>query len=149
MEGKDGMAGYSKLYCIGGEGGFLGSDGVNPIFVQIWQGEGSRQWMEAHYFDERFQPLGDVKIIIPPGPDMADNLLDACIVFFPEQFKDCPSFAKVEKQLKGVDRIDFDFGENIPKGWNKLREEAREFYKELIVYKAELIPLHGFQTIDE
>lgn len=29
------MAGYSKIFCIGGEGGYLGSDGINPILFQI------------------------------------------------------------------------------------------------------------------
>ena len=29
------MAGYSKIYCIGGEGGFLGADGMNPIGVNL------------------------------------------------------------------------------------------------------------------
>ena len=58
------MAGFSKIYCIGGEGGFLGSDGINPIALQIWQGEGNRMWFEVHYFDRAqffdrtFGPIG-------------------------------------------------------------------------------------------
>ena len=43
------MAGYSRIYCIGGLGGFGGADGINPILLQIWVGDASRQWFEAHY----------------------------------------------------------------------------------------------------
>ena len=48
------MAGYSKIYCIGGEGGFLGSDGMNPIDFQILVGDGNRQWLEARYFNRTY-----------------------------------------------------------------------------------------------
>ncbi len=41
------MAGITRIFSIGGGGGFGGSDGVNPIYAQIWQGEGNRQWFEA------------------------------------------------------------------------------------------------------
>ena len=44
------MAVYSRLYCIGGLGGLAGADGLNPISLQIWVGDASRQWFEAHYF---------------------------------------------------------------------------------------------------
>lgn len=45
------MAGYSKIYCIGGEGGFLGADGMNPIDFQILVGDADRQWLEVRYFN--------------------------------------------------------------------------------------------------
>ena len=44
------MAGYSKIYCIGGEGGFIGVDGINPIDIQILVSDVHRQWLEVHYF---------------------------------------------------------------------------------------------------
>lgn len=142
------MAGISRIYCIGGGGGFMGGDGVNPIFAQIWQGDGNRQWFEARYFKEGFGPLGKVQVMIPAAPDADDNLLDACIVFFPDAFKECSSFAAVEKQLKQVENIDFDFGENIPEGWDDLREEAREAFKILGVWTSgELEPIQGWENI--
>jgi hypothetical protein len=52
------MAGYSRIYCIGGLGGFAGADGINPMLVQIWVGDADRQWLEAHYFDPGLEPLG-------------------------------------------------------------------------------------------
>ena len=56
------MAGISRIYCIGGSGGFMGSDGVSPIYAQIWQGDGNRQWFEARYFEEGFGPMGKVRV---------------------------------------------------------------------------------------
>ena len=78
------MAGYNKIYLIGGEGGFKGSDGINPILFQILVGDADRQWLEVHYFDQNIKPL--VKSIIPEKPDV--GLLDACIAFYPDFFKD-------------------------------------------------------------
>ena len=63
------LAGFSKLYVIGGLGGFQGADGVYPIRLQIWLGEGDRQWLEPHYVDASIRPLGSVRTIIPDGPD--------------------------------------------------------------------------------
>lgn len=135
------MAGFSKIYCIGGTGGFLGSDGINPILVQIWQGEGDRQWFEARYFDKKFKPLGNVKKIVPLGPDMPDNLLDACIVFFSDPFKKCPSFPGIEIKLNKVKFMDFNLNKGVPIGWEKLREEARPFFNEFGLYEAVLKPI--------
>ena len=129
------MAGYSKIYCIG-EDGF---DGINPIYFQVWQGEGNRQWLEVHYFKEGLKPLGNIKSFVPQGPDMPDNLLDACIVFFPERFKKCPSFPVIEKKLAGGKGLDFDLYPGFPKGWEKLREEARTYYKDITIYEATLV----------
>ena len=48
------MAGFSKIYIIGGSGGFLGSDGVNPIIVQILVGRSDGEWLEVNYFDSKY-----------------------------------------------------------------------------------------------
>lgn len=135
------MAGYSKLYCIGSEGGFMGLDGINTMWLQIWVGDSSRQWLEARYFDAPIRPMGKVATIIPEGPDHPDSLLDACIAFFPEYFKECLSLEKVKEQVKDKDRLDFDLNEGIPDGWGQLREEAREIFKHMPVYQAILVPV--------
>ena len=93
------MAGYSKLYCMGGEGGFMGVDGINPIGFFILVGEGNRQWLEVHYVDKKITPIGNVKVIIPKAPELPQSLLDACIVFFPRHFKSCPSISKVVLEI--------------------------------------------------
>lgn len=132
------MAGYNMIYCIGGGGGYEGSDGMNPIYFQILVSDGSRQVLEVQYFDEKIKPLGNVQLIIPQEPNAPINLLDACIVFFPEYFKDCPSIRKIAEELQGVERMDFDFGDNVPQMWARLREEALPWFKELYIMEAAL-----------
>lgn len=138
------MAGYSKIYCVGGEGGFLGADGINPIDFQILVGDADRQWLEVHYFNRDIKPIGRARVIIPAGPDHPDSLIDACLVFFPEYFESCPSLAKVVKTLGNVSRIDFHLG-GEPSGWAQLREEARPLFKYLVIYKADLQKVNGLQ----
>jgi hypothetical protein len=62
-------------------------------------------WFEARYFDPGFGPMGKLETVIPPGPDGNDNLLDACLAFFPAAFEKCPSYAAV---LKGHEPHDHD-----------------------------------------
>ena len=132
------MAGYSKIYCIGPEGGFMGSDGINRLDLLILVGDGDRRWFEARIFNPEIRPLGEVEIIIPQGPDHPDSLLDALIAFFPSYFDDCPTMAQVRKEIEGVQRLDFDRGEGIPGSWEQLRKEARKLVKNLPVYEAVL-----------
>ena len=73
------MAGYSTIYCIGGEGGFQGADGMNPIHFQILQGEGNRRWLEPHYFDNTITPIGKIKKIIPESSELKDAIIDASV----------------------------------------------------------------------
>lgn len=138
------MAGYSKIYCIGGEGGFLGADGMNPIDFQILVGDGDRQWLEVRYFNRDIKPIGRVRVIIPAGPDHPNSLIDACLAFFPEYFESCPSLAQVIEALGNVSRIDFDL-DGEPFGWSQLREEAKPLFKYLVIYKADLQKINGLQ----
>jgi hypothetical protein len=133
------MAGFSKMYCIGGSGGFMGSDGLNSIWLQILVGDASRQWLEAHYHDAGIKPLGKIETIIPSGPDHPNALIDACIAFFPDPFQDCPAFAEVQEQAKDMTCLDFDSQPSqIPSGWNTLREQAVGTFKELGIYESDL-----------
>ena len=90
------MAGFSRLYVIGGLGGFMGADGVNPIEAMVLIGDSDRQWLEARHFDTSITPIGAVRLIVPAGPDVPDFLLDACIAFFPRYFESCRSLAEVD-----------------------------------------------------
>jgi hypothetical protein len=133
------MAGYSKLYCIGGLGGSEGADGINPIGLQIWVGNSSRQWLEPHYFDNDITPIGHIKVIVPRGPDDPNALLDACIAFYPEAFAQCASMAVVQSKLARAETLDFDLGENeIPQEWHQLRKEAQGPFRELHIFEADL-----------
>jgi hypothetical protein len=131
------MAGYSKLYCIGGLGGFKGADGINPIELQIWVGNSSRQWLEAHHFDNNVRPIGKIKAIVPEGPNDPNALLDACIAFYPKAFAQCASMAAVESKLARAESLDFHMGE-IPQEWHQLRREALGPFRGLHIFEAEL-----------
>jgi hypothetical protein len=136
------VAGYSKFYVIGGQGGHLGADGVNPIEFLVLVGNADHQWFEPHYFDGSINPIGKLRVIIPAGPDDPNSLLDACIAFCPRHFEGCPSFAKVELALRDKERLDFDSAsEEMPKAWITLREEARPLFAKINVWQADLVPL--------
>lgn len=136
------MAGYSKIYLIGDEGGFMGSDGISDVYLQIWQGEANRQWLEPKYFSEDFSPLGQINVLIPEGPDHKNALIDACIAFAPKLFSTCPTLAIVSKKLANEGKLDFDLeNDKIPKEWKQLREEARVIYAKLAIYVASPEPL--------
>ncbi len=136
------MAGFSKLYVIGGQGGFMGSDGANPIEFMILVGDSSRQWLEPFYHDVSIKPLGQLKTIVPEGPDVPESILDACIAFAPGYFSKCPSLKKVRKELGDLEQLDFDHGKKeIPPSWAALREEARSVYANMNVWRADFVPL--------
>lgn len=136
------MAGYSKLYVVGGLGGFKGADGVNPIEFLVLVGDADRQWLEPHYFDGSIVPIGRLRVIVPAEPDHPDALLDACIAFCPRYFKSCPSLAKVEPALRDAERLDFDAHAGaIPEAWASLREEARPLLAAMNVWRADLVPI--------
>jgi hypothetical protein len=136
------LAGFSKLYFIGGLGGFQGADGVNPILMQIWVGDAGRQWLEPHYIDRSIKPIGAIKTLIPEGPIDPHSLLDACIAFFPKHFEKCPSFAETVLLLEDATTLDFDLAkQNIPVVWQKLREEAQPYFNRLHIFEAVLRPV--------
>ena len=133
------MAGYTKIYCVGGLGGFMGTDGINPIKLQIWQGDGERQWLEARYFSDEVRPIGRLARIIPRGPDQPNGLLDACIAFYPQAFESCPSLKVVRDKLTDKECLDFDLDvDSIPNEWSELRAEALGPFRGLHIYEAEL-----------
>ena len=137
------MTGYTAIYCVGGAGGYEGADGINSILFQMWQGDGSRQWLEVHYFDNSIQPIGNIRNIVPAGPDSPTMLLDACLAFFPRHFESCPSLPQVRDALRDAQHIDFDPGANaIPLSWNRLRAEAAPLLERLFIVKGELHPVH-------
>jgi hypothetical protein len=136
------MAGYSKIFVVGGQGGFKGADGVNPIEFLVLVGNADRQWLEPHYFDQSIKPIGKLRVIVPAGPDHPDSLLDACIAYYPQHFRPCPSLAEVELEIGGAERLDFHAcPEEIPAAWARLREEGRQLFEELNVWQANLIPI--------
>jgi len=136
------MAGFSKIFCIGDLGGYMGADGINPILLQIWVGDADRQWLEAHYFDDKIKRLGNIRSIVPKGPNDRNMLIDACIVYYPEHFADCPTLQIVEKKLASLEFLDFNLGWDVPPEWIQLRKEARKYFKRLHIFEADLKELN-------
>ena len=132
------MAGFSKIYFIGEPGGYLGTDGINPIKLQIFVGNADRQWLEPHYVDTKIRPLGSIRAIVPARPDHVESLLDACLAFYPDHFNDCPSLAEVRRAGETLTRLDFHLDrDKVPMLWPRLREEARGLMSGLSIWVAE------------
>ncbi len=137
------MAGFSKLYCVGKLGGFLGADGISSIDLQILVGDADRQWLEPHYFLKSLKPIGKIRRIIPEVPNHPNSLLDACIAFAPEYFDKCPSLEKANRILVNYDSLDFNLHqEDIPSIWFDLRKEATPYFKRLTIFEANLTILN-------
>lgn len=133
------MAGFSKIYCLGGLGGFNGADGLNPLAAQILVGDADRQWLEPRYYDKKLKPIGKIQFIIPEGPNNPNMLIDACLAFFSNLFEQCPSLEEVKEQSLNMTRLDFNaLKESIPQSWTKLRKEAEAVFKNLIIFEANL-----------
>ena len=136
------MAGFYRIYILGGQGGFQGADGANPLGLFVLVGGGNRQWLEPHYVDSTLGPLGKLDCLIPPAPDHPDMLLDAMLAFAPKLFDQCASLTQVEAELGQRKRLDFDQGgAEIPPSWSQLREEARVPFASLSLWQAEIVPL--------
>ncbi|MDP4144635.1 MAG: hypothetical protein Q8936_09200 [Bacillota bacterium] len=138
------MAGYSKVYFIGNEG----KDGLNDIYLEIWQGEGDKRWYEAKYDEEKLNRIGSISSVVPSGIDDPNGLLDACIAFAPELFEDCPSLSNVSKELENQNMLDFSTGRHIPEEWDSLREEARQVFDKIPLYAADIVPYNQY-TVGE
>ena len=136
------MAGITKVYCVGGSGGYLGADGINPVALVILLGDGNRQWFELGRRAEDVEPLGNVSVLIPEDPAGADRILDACLAFGPSLFPGCPTMGKV-KSLVGQSRsVDRHSGPKpLREAWRKLREEARSIFEGIGVCCGELEPM--------
>ena len=140
------MAGYTKIYCLGGVGGFNGCDGINPITLQILVGHGNRMWLEPHYLDKNISPIGNIKTLIPSAPNDPNILIDATIAFAPKYFQDCEILEIVRSILKKKSRLDFDRPNSIPDEWLYLRKEAYPIYERLYIYEANLNLVHLAQS---
>ena len=98
----------------------------HTILMTIFRGDGNRIWYESHYLDRSIKPIGGINTTVPNGPEDPNQLLDALIAFAPKFFENCPSLEGVKNKLADKKILDFDLGkDDIPEGWNKLREEAR------------------------
>lgn len=128
------MSAYSKIFLIGHES----KDGLEDLYVEIWQCEGEQRWFEAKYDEEKLSRLGNIKSVIPVDRDDSNAVIDACIAFAPKLFEQCPALIMVKEELGDTNMLDFSKNIHIPKCWEKLREEAKEQFKNIHIYEANI-----------
>ena len=143
------MAGITMVYFLGGAGGYLSADGINPVEGMILVGDGNRRWYECRYLDSPGKSLGKIKSMVPAHWDNPDNLLDALIVFFPRYFEACPAFPSVAESLAECTMLDFDAAPPADSvSWEMLREQARKVLPTIIIWKADLVFMK-FEDVDK
>ena len=67
--------------------------------------------------------MGSITTLIPAAPDDPKALLDAAIAFLTPLFRECPSLAAAEAELRGITMLDFHLGK-IPESWKALRKST-------------------------
>ena len=121
---------YSVVYLIGlkSESEFWGN--LTSTELILLQGEGNRQWIEVHYPNGSKRGCGK-KVLIPEKPEDPHAILDTCMAFLPEVFKDIPSHGDLKRIVGNSDRIDLNLDK--PKEWDGLRSECIKFMERLDV----------------
>ena len=133
------MAGFHKIYMIGGQGGFLGSDGINPIGFQILVGNADREWLEVKYFDEHFQSIAGITHMVPLRPINDENIINGIIMFGPQLFmQDCDLLKDAFKHFKDLGKKKIDMGIDQPDFWNELVDQAQSKFQNINLYSADI-----------
>jgi len=133
------MAGFYKIYMVGGSGGFLGADGINPIAFQILIGTSSREWLEPNYFDKEFNSISGITHMIPKGPINDDNIIDGLIIFAPQLFEEsCDLLKDAHMHFDKLGKKRIDMSEDQPAFWNDLVSQAKSRFDNLKLYRANI-----------
>jgi len=133
------MAGFYKIYLVGGSGGFLGFDGINPIFFQILIGTADREWLEPKYFDEKFSSMSNITHMVPQGPINDENIIDGLIIFAPQLFEEsCDLLKEAHSYFDELGKKKIDMSVHQPKFWNELIIQAKPTFENLKLYKANI-----------
>ena len=133
------MAGFYKIYMVGGSGGFLGTDGINPIALQILIGTSSREWLEPNYFDKELSSISGITHMVPKGPTDNENIIDGLIIFAPQLFeKSCDLLKDAYIHFDKLGKKRIDMSEDQPAFWNDLVCEAKPTFENLKLYRANI-----------
>lgn len=136
------MAGYSKLYVVGGLGGHMGADGVNPIEFLVLVGDAGRQWLEPHYFD-RYDRAPRKSSNHRAGRTRPFGQPAGCVHrLLPSKLQGLPLHrgGRSGGSGRGSPRLRRR-SEGIPSGWARLREEARPVFRARNIWRADLVPV--------
>ena len=133
------MAGFIKIYMVGGSGGFLGSDGINPIALQVLIGTSSREWLEPNYFDKNFSSLSGITHMVPKSPTNDENIIDGLIIFAPQLFEEsCDLLKDAQMHFDKLDKKRIDMSKDQPTFWDDLVSQAKPKFKNLKLYRANI-----------
>ena len=136
------MAGFYKIYLLGGDGGYLGSDGINPITLQILVGTSSREWLEPCYFDKSFKSMCGIKSLVPTQQTDDDNIIDAIMIFAPKLFEnDCPLIKDAIEHFNMLGKKRIDLEQDKPHFWDDLRKQAKPMFDKLNLFSANIVNL--------
>ena len=133
------MAGFYKIYMVGGSGGFLGADGINPIGFQILVGTSSREWLEPKYFDKKIKSISGITHMVPKSPIDDESIIDGLIIFAPKLFEEsCDLMKKAHKYFDKLGKKHIDMGKDEPEFWNELILQAKPTFYNIKLYKADI-----------
>ena len=133
------MAGFYKIYMVGGSGGFLGTDGINPIALQILIGTSSREWLEPNYFDKQFSSISGITHMVPKSPTNDENIIDGLIIFAPQLFeKNCDLLKDAYVHFDKLGKKTIDMSEDQPAFWNDLVSQAKPTFENFKLYRANI-----------
>ena len=124
---------------VGGSGGFLGSDGINPIALQILIGTSSREWLEPKYFDEKFSSISGITHIVPKNPINDDNIINGLIIFAPQLFeKNCDLLKNAIIYFEKLGKKRIDMSKDEPEFWTDLIIQAKPIFESLKLFRADI-----------
>ena len=131
---------YVKMLLVGKKAGSEQKSGINSIDVAILIGANSREYLEAMRpsYKNASKPIWEIDSMIPDPRNYSNSIIDACIAFCPEKFKDCSYFDEVVKQVGNSERIEFVNEDKIPSSWSKLRNQALPIFEKMTVFEAKI-----------
>ena len=120
---------FSAVHLIGlkTESQFWGNNSPTELF--LLQGEGDRQWIEAHYPGGSGFDCAN-GFLMPEQPGDQNILLDSCMLFMADVFKEIPDFKILEKFV-AEKKIDLELDK--PKEWDLLRRECLPYMGRLTI----------------
>ena len=133
------MAGFYKIYMVGGSGGFMGADGINPIALQILIGTSSREWLEPNYFDKDLSSISGITRMVPKSPTNDENIIDGLIIFAPQLFEEsCDLLKDAHMYFDKLGKKRIDMSKHEPAFWNDLVIQAKPKFENLKLFRANI-----------
>ena len=101
------------------------------LVIGVW--EGSRKVCIPIYIAPGVQQLGNIRSLVPGGPQEPESTLDTLLAYYPQAFDACPTMATVRRLTLSVSKLDLNIGDSKlhREYWPQLRTEAMPIFREL------------------